>query len=316
LRESEQRRGAPLTESLKLPPENTSTLKKKKTTARRKVDTIRSTPVISPIPVSHSTTLMREKRARQKKEEQRKQKQLQMLTTKSNAVLKQNKKLTTKQSSQQTQVLHTDSSSSWWDIVVGYTLGAVYSSYKGVTEYFSGTNETGSSSSTANDDYKPSHVLLCDDPLLLARQCLGQSVQQADKEDGDSLLQSLLTTWDRVSVQDMLPHQWIDSFVNGMVSVVNNYAGIPVPVCIFEDALAGADYDGATVFSVNHWTPREQLPSAADVSTSKTELCGDEYDWQLSYQSNNTTLFVRPYQNTNLSQYRGMSVCVCVCAYI
>ena len=194
--------------------------------------------------------------------------------------------------------------------MVGYTLGAVYSSYKGVTEYFSGTNETESSSSMANDDYKPSHVLMCDDPSLFARQCLGQSVQQADN---GSLLQSLLTTCDRVSIQDLLPHQWIDSFVNGMVSVVNDYAGIPVPVCVFEDALAGADYDGATVFSVIHWTPREQLPSVTDVSTNKTESSGDECDWQLSYQSNDTTLFVRPYQNTNLSQYRGRHLCVCVC---
>jgi len=297
-----------LTESLKLPPENSSTQKKKKTTAKRRVDYIRSSmPVVSPMPVSRSTALIREQRARKRKEEERKQEQ--MLTAKSNAALEQSKKLTTKQTPQQTQVLQ-DSSSSWWDIVVGYTLGAVYSSYKGVTEYFIGASETVSSSSTPNDDYQPSHVLLCDDPSLLARKCLGQSVQQ---EGGSSLLQSLLTTWDRVSVQDMLPHQWIDNFINGMVSVVNGYTGIPVPVCVFEDALAGADYDGVAVLSVSHWTPQEQLLSVAGASANKTESYGDECDWQLSYQSNDTTLFVRPYQNTNLSQYRGVLMCAYMC---
>ena len=253
---------------------------------------------------------MREQRARRRKEEQRKQEQLKMLTAKSNAVPEQNKKArakhNAKQNPQQTQVVNNDdklSLSSWWDVMVGYTLGAVYSSYKGITEYFSGSDETVTPSSAPNDDCKPSHVLLCDNPSLLAQQCLGRSTQQTDNEDSTSLLQSLLTTWNILSVQDKLPHQWIDSFVNGMVSVVNDYTGIPVPVCVFEDALVGADYSNVTV---GHWTPQQQLSSVASAPSSKTESCDDETDWQLSYQSNDTTLFVRPYQNTNLSQYRGV----------
>jgi len=314
LRESEERRGVPLTKSLQLPdtPTPKKTNPKNKLSAasnlkersriKKRVDTpLRSHSHLSPMTASRSTAVIRERRARQKKEEQRKLKQQQLLAARS---IKQNEHLT-KPTPQQAQDVAKDNS--WWDIVVGYTLGAMYSSYKGVTEYFTSNNDGDNTS--ANDDYKPSHTLLCGDPSLLARKCLGQDTQQ---EDATSLIQSLLSTWYSVSaIQDMLPLQWIDSFVNGMVSTVNNYTEIPVPVSVFEDALVATDYH--RVAAVSQWTPQEQLPpSVVSIATNKTELCDDKNDWTLSYQSNGTSLYVRPYQNTGLSQYRGLCVATVV----
>ena len=100
LRESEERRGVPLTKSLQLPdtptpkktnPQNklsAASNLKERSRIKKRVDTpLRSHSHLSPMTASRSTAVIRERRARQKKKEQHKLKQQQLLAARS---IKQN----------------------------------------------------------------------------------------------------------------------------------------------------------------------------------------------------------------------------------
>jgi len=299
LRESEQRRGVPLTDVLNI---THAASKKGRANRKREIDkrknhVIRATPVVTQMPVSWNTVLVRERRLRQ--QQQRSTSSEQHQSSIHDKPTSYNNKLSTQQQQETVQAPNSklednvQATVSWWNIVLGYTLGAIYSSYNGMMSYFTGNNEN--NDTVSEDDCDPDNVLLTTDPLLLARKYL-------NKNNNETIKSFPLFTG--LSSQTVIPH--INNIISRVVNMVQCYTGSPVPNCLFEDALIAADYDGAALLPVGtvQWSPQQYSPNIVNITQS--ERNDHLHDWQLVSKSNDTFLYVRPYKDTTVSQYRGI----------
>ena len=257
---------------------------------------IRATPVVTKLPVSWNSVLVRQQRARQ-------QHNTSPVSTSHVTPLHDNL------SSSHDTIQHTPQSPvaensklknnnvqgtvSWWSIMVGYTLGAVYNSYNDVMNYFVPNNKD-SGDGIYEDDCDPDNILTSD-ALLLARKCLNK-----DKNDEAVKLSPLFS---ELSLHTVKVTNIIITKVEEMMQC---YTGSPVTLSLFEDALMAADYDSTTRLPVGtlQWSPQQY--STTNVHSEKIDD-DNSHDWKLVHHANDTSLYARPYKDTELSQYRGMT---------
>ena len=179
---------------------------------------------------------------------------------------------------------------SWWSALVGYTIGAMYGSYNGVINYIVGTGDHPISS---EDKCDPDSIILTD-PLVLARKYLNRN-----KNNETVKLNPLFS---KVSLQT-----GVSNIVSRVVETMRCYTGSPVSLSLFEDALVAGDYNGTAILlpaGTMQWLPQQYSSTVSVYSEKKVDdnLC----DWKLVHHSNDISLFVRPYRDTDLNQYRGM----------
>lgn len=303
LRESEYRRGVKLTESLNIVNVNKKNRKSDTLEARkRKSHVIRATPVASRLPASWYSLLVRQRRARQ-------QLNTSPVTTTHNVSLHESSlshnKLTTPQ-----HTLHSTTTAnsklednnvpdtvSWWSALIGYTLGAMYNSYNEVMNYFMSSNNS-NNDCVSEEDCDPNSILSTD-PVLLARKCMNR---------GNDDKVTLFPVFSKASL-----HNEVANIIAKLVDTMKCYTGSPVSISLFEDALIAGDYDGtATLLPVGtmQWSPQQYSPqqyssTTASISCDNKVIDDNLHDWQLIHHSNNTSLYARPYRDTELSQYRG-----------
>lgn len=187
---------------------------------------------------------------------------------------------------------------SWWSVFIGYSLGAMYSSYNGAISYVMGNNNNDVVDNVSEDNCDPNNVLLTTDPLLLARKCLNRCKDEAPVKPS--------RLFGEISLQTGI--QKISHIVNQVVDSMQQYTGSPVPISLFEDALIAADYDGTALLPSGtvKWMPQEYSSNTVSNVHSVKKENDDSSDWQLVHKSNDTILYTRPYKDTDLSQYRGM----------
>ena len=271
----------PLTQSL-----NLSVVGKKKKKKRsddemqkRRRNVIRATAVVTQLPVSWNTVLVRQRQARQ---------QQNTSPTTTDHTLHNNSSSSLHDATQhplQSNSKINNSQASWWSMVTGYTLGAVYNTYNGVLNYFMPSNNDTSD----NEEYCDPSNILTTDPMLLARRCLNR-----DEIVKPSPL-----------LRDML--QIAQVTISKILDTMQHYTISPLPISLFEDALIAADYEGPSILPVGtlRWSPGQySTDTTNDNNISHSEKCSN--DWKLVHCADNTSLYVRPYINTELSQYRGM----------
>lgn len=297
LRQSEQRRGLPLTQSLNIIGVKRSRSKVKESQKRRN-HVIKSTPVVSQLPVGWNTVLVRQQRARKRHNtiSSSCDKTTQQLPSSCHDKLTtHNIKQNTSQSptTDKQENVTVQATASWWSILVGYTLGAVYGSYNGVISYFVGDNDT-TDNVLEDGDCDPHNVLLTTDPLLLVRKCLNRNINDETVEHS-SLFNSLQTA---------MPQ--LNTMISKVMEAVQCYTGSYATISLFEDALMASDYDGRSLLpagTVVEWSPQHYSSSKSAVQCERDDDCSE---WQLVHKSNDTSLYVRPYKDTDLSQYRGV----------
>ena len=279
LRESEQRRGVPLTQSLNL---SVAGKKKKRSDdemQKRRRNVIRATPVVTQLPVSWNTVLVRQRQARQ---------QQNTSLASIDDTLHNNSQSSLHDATQdisQNDSKINNTQGSWWSMVTGYTLGAVYNTYNGILNYFVPNNNDASDCEEYCD---PSNILTAD-PILLARRCLNR----------DEIVK--LSPLSR----DIL--QIVQVTVSKILDTMQHYTISPVPISLFEDALIAADYEGPTILPVGRlrWSPGQySTDTTIDNNINHSEKSSNA--WKLAHCVNDTSLYVQPYKDTELSQYRGM----------
>ena len=300
MRESEQRRGITLTETLNIINVGKKSRKDDLQEAqKRKSPVIRATPVVTKLPVSWNSVLVRQQRARQQ------QQSTSPVSTHHNTTLhdtpshsntpQHTLQTTAGRENNITKVEDGNYEVSWWSTLVGYTMGALYSSYNGVINYFMGTGNDHTISS--EDECDPDSIILTD-PVVLAKKYLNRN-----KNCKTFKLNPLFT---RVSLQT-----GIASIISRVVETMRCYTGSPVSLSLFEDALVAGDYDGTAILlpagttATMQWSP-QQYSSTVSIPSEKKVDDIVVHDWKLVHHSNNTNLYVRPYQDTELNQFRGM----------
>ena len=298
MRESEDRRGVPLTQSLNI----VNTVSKKRSRDqqemhKRRNHVIRATPIVSRVPASWYSVLVRQQRARQQQAKQ--QHNTSPVSTSHNSPLHDNPSSSSHNTTQHTPESPVTGSSklndnnvqvSWWSNLVGYTLGAMNNFYNDVVHYIMPNKDTNDN----EDDCDPNNILTTD-ALLLAKKCLNR-----DKNDETVKMSPLLNELSLHSVKVT------NIIINKVVEMMQCYTGSPVPISLFEDALIAADYDGTTRLPVGtlQWSPQQY--STTNIKSEKI-IDDNLHDWKLVHRANDTCLYVRPYKNTQLSQYRGIT---------
>ena len=263
---------------------------------KRRSHVIRATPVVNKLPVSWNSVLVRQQRARQQQQQNTNQVSAHHSTALHDTPSHSDNPQHTLQSSvgmenKVTMVEDGNMQVSWWSALVGCTLGAMYSSYNGVINYVMGTGNDHTVSS--EDECDPDSILLTD-PLLLARKYLNRN-----KSNETVKLNPLFS---KVSLQT-----GFTNMISRVVETMRCYTGSPVSLSLFEDALIAGDYDGRAILlpaGTMQWSPQQY--SSTDNVHSENKVDDNLHDWKLVHQSNDISLYVRPYRDTELSQYRGM----------
>ena len=265
---------------------------------KRKNHVIRATPVVTKLPVSWNSVLVRQRRAKQ-------QCNTSPVSTSDNTPLQDNPSSshittqhTIKSPVTETSKL-TDSNVpgmvSWWSGLVEYTLGAMNNVYNDVLHYIMPNNNNNDSKGTTDkeDDCDPDNILTTD-ALLLAKKCLNRENDERVK------LSPLLNELSLHSVKVT------NIIINKVVEMMQCYTGSPVPISLFEDALIAADYDGTTRLPAGtlQWSPQQY--STTNIQSEKI-IDDNLHDWKLVYCANDTSLYIRSYKDTQLSQYRGIT---------
>lgn len=300
LRESEDRRGVPLTQSLNI----ISTVSKKRSCDQQEIHkrrnhVIRATPVVTKLPVSWNSVLVRQQRARQ-------QQNTSPVSTSHNTPLHDSPSSSHNSTQYTPQSPVTETSKlkdnnvqdkvSWWsDLVgytIGYTLGVMNNFYNDVIHYVMPNNN---SNKDDNEDVCDPNNILTTDALLLAKKCLNRG-----KNDETVKLSPLLNELSLHSVKVT------NVIINKVVEMMKCYTDSPVPISLFEDALIAADYDGTTRLPVGtlQWSPQQY--STTNIQSEKI-IDDNLHDWKLVHHVNDTSLYIRPYKDTQLSQYRVVS---------
>lgn len=288
LRESEERRGLTLTKSL-----NIINVRKKRINdkQKRKNHVIKATPVATThIPVSWNSVLVRQQRARQ---------QSTSSTThdapSSSSCTALHTSPAAVENSKQSEDNSVQGSVSWWSIFIGYTLGALVNSYNEVKDYIMGGGNDTSDNVSLEDDCDPTNILLPTDPLLLPRKYLNRNKKEKAVKLFPLFNEVLQTDLAHVS----------NAIIDKVVDTMRCYTGSPVPISLFEDALVTADYDGTLLpIGTVQWSPQQH--SSTTATSNIQSVNNDLHDWQLVHHLNDTSLYVRPYNDTRLSQYRGI----------
>ena len=254
---------------------------------KRRSHVIRATPVVTQLPVSWNSVLVRQQRAR---------KQHNTSAASTNHItplhdIPSSPHNTSADTTVNSKMVNNDMQDtvSWWSALIGYTLGAVYNSYSEVKNYVMGSDNPAASS---DDDCDPNSILITD-PVLLARKCLNRN-----KNDENVKLSPLFS---RLSLRNE-----ITSIISRVVDTMKCYTGSPVPISLFEDALLAVDYDGTLTLlpagTIVQWSPQHYSSTTGGVHLEVDD------NWQLVHHSNDTSLYTRPYRDTELSQYRGTIV--------
>lgn len=307
MRESEQRRSVLLTDTLNITyaTSKKNRISKKREAEKRKNHVIRATPVVTQLPVSWNSVLVRQQRLRQQQQHNTSSVSAHhssvhdMSSHKSshNKLNAQNQQHTAQSLNSKLEDNNIKTTVSWWSIILGYMLGTVYGSCNGVMSYFTSGNDT--VDAVSEDDCDLDNILLTTNPLLLARKCLNKGNNETVK------LSPLFTG---LSSQTIMPH--VNSIINRVIDMVQHYSGSPVSISLFEDALIAADYDGAALLPVGtvRWSPQQYSSNNVNNAHLERKDYDHLHNWQLIHQSNDTFLYVRPYKGTSLSQYRGIIV--------